>query len=231
MNLNWCEEDFAINPHIAEYTNTWTSLCFVYIGNLGLYMHDHVPLVKRASFFILLLIGASSARFHARLDTASRLMDEHSIALLVMYFQAHILHMPHRWIALYVVVQGLVGWFFANYNCVFLIACAVASYVALMRRIAYSGSSTSLRKHQEHTRLGTELGVMFAASVLVWCMDFHWSCHYVQWHAVWHCMSAVCGFWLCTLFTCYEDPTVVVDYIGGVVPRCRSIKIYSEHTY
>ncbi|KAJ2553315.1 hypothetical protein EV175_002985 [Coemansia sp. RSA 1933] len=76
--LDWCEENYAVSNHIAEFWNTLTNVTMVGIALRGVYNSIKYNQGKRviAIYGAMLLVGVGSACFHATLKYTTQLLDE-----------------------------------------------------------------------------------------------------------------------------------------------------------
>ena len=94
--VDWCEENYAFTPLIAEFFNTLSNVFFLIMPPI--LMHLHKPYVELVGpglhlvWILIFVIGASSAYFHARLSLLGQLLDE--IAILWVIMAGHALWYP-----------------------------------------------------------------------------------------------------------------------------------------
>ena len=83
--VDWCEDNYRVNSHIAEFTNTVSNLAFFVVVPICMLskfwkiFYRHVSIGAHIQLFMLLVIGASSAYFHATLSLLGQLLDELAI--------------------------------------------------------------------------------------------------------------------------------------------------------
>lgn len=83
--VDWCEYNFAVTEHIAEFWNTISSLPMIIMGIAGIYFsRKYAILNKRFSFAFICLaaVGFGSAMFHGTLQRRWQLMDEAPMLLV-----------------------------------------------------------------------------------------------------------------------------------------------------
>jgi alkaline ceramidase len=95
--IDWCEDNYATTPLVAEFWNTISSLSFVVAGcavpffftNEGMSLRDAKgKMVQYEPNFIIIwlfiiMVGVGSTLFHATLSVAGQVLDELPICLLV----------------------------------------------------------------------------------------------------------------------------------------------------
>ena len=111
--VDWCEDNYTFSPLIAEFFNTVSNALFLvmppflmhlhkpYADSIGpgiqvwLYIHRLLPKIFsfinffifagiHVIWFLLIVVGASSAYFHATLSLLGQLLDEMAILWVVM---------------------------------------------------------------------------------------------------------------------------------------------------
>jgi hypothetical protein len=81
IGIDWCEENYAISPYVAEFWNTLSSLLFCVVGvsilrsssRLG---RARLPLPLRVCGLLVCALGIASAAFHATLSLGWQRADE-----------------------------------------------------------------------------------------------------------------------------------------------------------
>jgi hypothetical protein len=77
--IDWCEENYALSPHVAEFWNAASSLLFCAAGLSLALQAARLPRLRPALALagpLLLLLGASSAAYHATLALPWQRADE-----------------------------------------------------------------------------------------------------------------------------------------------------------
>lgn len=72
--INYCEYDFAVTPHIAEFWNTISNIAFVIVGIEGIIISARAGLRPRFYYLasLVLATGFCSALYHATLTSDTR---------------------------------------------------------------------------------------------------------------------------------------------------------------
>lgn len=100
-HIDWCEPNYAISPNIAEFFNTVSNIIYFVIPPLNIYLFREYSNIIGAGFnvvwILMMMIGASSAYFHATLSLVGQLLDE--VAILWVLFAAYALWIP-EWMIL-----------------------------------------------------------------------------------------------------------------------------------
>ena len=78
--LDWCEENYIFTPLIAEFFNTVSNSIFLIMPPFLMYLHKPYAVSIGPGiniiWFLLMVVGASSAYFHATLSLLGQLLDE-----------------------------------------------------------------------------------------------------------------------------------------------------------
>merc|ERR1719233_2842456 len=92
----WCEQKYLHNDFVAEWYNTWTSLSFVVISIVQLWLLRPFEAVLpgtgiRWVWVLLSIVGVTSWIYHCTLSLAGQLLDEVSIIWVFLSVYAFIL--------------------------------------------------------------------------------------------------------------------------------------------
>jgi len=102
--VDWCEDNYTFSPHIAEFVNTISNVLFLVMPPLLMRLHqsyaEHCGRGIHVIWVLLIVVGLSSAYFHATLSLLGQLLDELAILWVIVacywlwYPKAFI---PDRW--------------------------------------------------------------------------------------------------------------------------------------
>lgn len=98
--VDWCEDNYTVTPHIAEFVNTVSNVLFLFVpaacSKLWTSYSIHVSKGIHLVWAFFTVIGLSSAYFHATLSLLGQLLDELSILWLLMLSYALFTPARHR---------------------------------------------------------------------------------------------------------------------------------------
>ncbi len=211
-SIDWCEQNYAVTPWVAEFWNTLSSLAMVIAGLLGVSTRRFAAEIRFA-FALLLVVGLGSIAFHGTLRFELQMLDELPMLYLVTWLVWLLVeNRPNR---------RLGGWFPAALVGYVLLATAGAtlnrggaqflafhvSFGALEIFCLGRVSWLALRPENREVRAQFALGLAaYATGIAVWFVDLK-ACHWVsitlpadgipnpQLHAWWHLLVSL-GFFL-----------------------------------
>ena len=82
--IDWCEQNYAVTPYVAEFFNTVSSLAMLVAGVLGAGRRSTDGWV-RVAFGFLVLVGLGSIAFHGTLRRELQMLDELPMLYLVTW--------------------------------------------------------------------------------------------------------------------------------------------------
>eukprot|EP01051_Picozoa_sp_SAG22_P016918 SAG22_NODE_2495_length_2512_cov_1.362619_2_plen_270_part_00 len=88
--IDWCEDNYAVTPHIAEFWNCLTALLFAFpVAPLAVYLFRRYARGVTPHTYVLWVLmvaaGLGSGWFHAALSHAGQLVDELAVLWLIFY--------------------------------------------------------------------------------------------------------------------------------------------------
>ena len=83
-SIDWCEQNYAVTPYVAEFWNTLSSLSMVIAGAVGLASRRFAREIRLA-FGLLILVGLGSIAFHGTLRFELQMLDELPMLYLVTW--------------------------------------------------------------------------------------------------------------------------------------------------
>ena len=223
--IDWCEDNYAVSSHIAEFTNTFSNLAFVIIPilciNQSLWKSfgAHVSAGIYVLLFILAVVGVASAYFHATLSLFGQMLDEVSIAWILCISYNFLMPNHYRPSFFYGLVSHVltslvavvltVSWFaypIINAYCLFLVG--IPSILMLRTEVFY-------RKLPVTQRLGKMCLYLALFSIGIWMVD-QFMCGFLKslsipgLHSIWHINIAISSYLAITVFgfwkAYYDNP-------------------------
>ena len=83
-SIDWCEQNYAVLPWVAEFWNTLSSFAMVGAGLVGVSTRRFAAEI-RVAFALLILVGLGSVAFHATLRFGLQMLDELPMLYLVTW--------------------------------------------------------------------------------------------------------------------------------------------------
>ena len=83
-SIDWCEQNYAVTPFVAEFWNTVSSLAMVTAGLVGLSSRRFAREI-RVAFGLLGVVGLGSIAFHGTLRFELQMLDELPMLYLVTW--------------------------------------------------------------------------------------------------------------------------------------------------
>lgn len=217
--IDWCEGNYKFSPLIAEFVNTFSNIIYVVLPPLlmhlfrgyGKFVNPGIHLI----WVILIVIGLSSAYFHATLSLIGQLLDE--VAILWGFFIAFSMFLPRR------LFPSFIG---NDRHKLFVAAiclCVIATVLAVVQPVINAFAlmclgvpSVILLFHEMNRvrdmrvyRLGVRCAAMWVVAVFCWINDRllceAWSSiNFPYLHGLWHVFIFLASYTACVLFAYFS---------------------------
>lgn len=239
-SVDWCEENYARSPYIAEFFNTLSSLAILALGVLGALIARRRHFEQRVvvAYLFMAVIGLASALFHATLTWVGQALDELAMLWAVLGFLFSIVESqnsdgdkpmyPYLPSVLVLVGAGTtvlyftIEHYFELFFTIFTACCFLITYVA--KRV---NDGVDNADQKRVFRIG--VGSWCFGFLFVWIPEQLFCSWYVglgiqlHLHAVFHLFSAV-GPFAFVMFCALERyrhlgrRTKISFYAGGLLP-------------
>ncbi|MCL4128677.1 UNVERIFIED_CONTAM: hypothetical protein GTU68_052402 [Idotea baltica] len=215
--VDWCEDNYTVTPHIAEFVNTVSNVLFLFVpaacSKLWISYSIHVSKGIHLVLAFFTVIGLSSAYFHATLSLLGQLLDELSILWLLMVSYSLFTPVRNRPFSLqsnpvlYRTVLALIGILTTGFA---FIKPEINQYALFLAGMPAVGMLAKEMRFSTDSRVGW-LGKLtlftFAIASLAWISD-KFCCRLWQGlnltvlHGIWHVLIFVSSYTMQVLF-CY----------------------------
>ncbi|XP_061709127.1 alkaline ceramidase [Cydia pomonella] len=217
--VDWCESNYSISPMIAEFVNTVSNILFFLFPPVLIHLfQEYAKFVNPAInllWIMLMVVGLSSAYFHATLSLVGQLLDE--IAILWVFIATFAMFLPRRYFPKFL---GGNRKMLAFYACVFsfvstgfLLMYPFANAFALMALVVPSLMfmyKELLRvKCARVYRLGLRSMAVCFLALFCWIIDRlfcdAWlSIDFPYMHGVWHILSFIATYTAFVVFAYFN---------------------------
>jgi len=223
-NIDWCEDNYAVSPYVAEFFNAFSSISYLLTSVIGSYMTLKYKLENRflVCFASIFIMGLGSIAFHATLLRTTQILDEVPLIFSTLTF-IYILNtmqdeyaekdpkqreLKNRKLSMFLLAVGVsctAIYFLFPENPAILqgLFVGLVCYVTWVTFRTYMMFRVDVR-HPEAKQLLEVSMFSFLIACLLWLIEPR-VCHYVGWmnlHAWWHLLSCY-GVYLCVLFYKY----------------------------
>lgn len=213
--VDWCEGNYLISPVIAEFTNTLSNVLFFLLPPVLIHLfREYGRFVNpgiHVIWVLLMVVGISSAYFHATLSLIGQLLDE--LAILWVLIAAFSLFFPRRLFPicfnndrkLFSLAAGLFAIVATGLACLHP---AINAFALMgLGMPAFGLLINELRRctNERVQRLGFRCAVVWVLAVTCWvndrlfCSTWH-SLNFPYLHAFWHIFIFIASYTACVLF-------------------------------
>ena len=207
--MRWCEtrigDIFIYSYYIVEFWNSITSLFFCLFGMYGYYMHRNMKLDK-IPWLYLILIGLTSAFFHATLSLIGQFLDELCIILLITYcLQVYYNINFSLYVCLVCILSGI-SWFYPSVSPPILL---VFGFILIL-------STCHSLDNEDSNYLwfnSIKIGIL---GVITWLFDF--IC-IINTHMLWHILISISSYQM-ILFIIKENKNEL-QIEGKIIPYLK----------
>jgi len=234
--IDWCEDNYSFSPHIAEFINTISNVLFFIMPPFLMVLHRdyarHCGNGIHIIWLLLIVVGLSSAYFHATLSLLGQLLDELAILWVVMacywlWYPEYALPASYRYqingrrkfshfFIIFALVTSLMGF----------IQPAVNAFCLMLLTVPSIGLMVMVLKAERNTRivnLGKRSIGIISMALVAWVND-RFLCSY--WagvgfpylHGVWHILiflssySSIVLFAYCDVINHRPDKLPILKY-------------------
>ncbi|XP_063225268.1 alkaline ceramidase [Bacillus rossius redtenbacheri] len=217
--VDWCEGNYLISPLIAEFVNTFSNVLFFLLPPVMMHLfRDYGRSVNPGIHVIWLLfivVGLSSAYFHATLSLIGQLLDE--LSILWIFMAAFSMFFPRRFFPLFfhndrkrfglasVVITLLatgLGVLHPAANAFALMTLGVPAFFLLIHELRRCGCGRV-------QRLGVRCAAVWVLAVACWLNDRlfceTWlALDFPYLHALWHVLIFIASYTALVLFAYFS---------------------------
>ncbi|XP_058797303.1 alkaline ceramidase [Phymastichus coffea] len=213
--IDWCESNYNISPSIAEFMNTLSNALFLLLPPVLMHLFkDYGRFVNpgiHVIWVLLMVVGISSAYFHATLSLVGQLLDE--LAILWVYMAGLCMFLPRRYFptavknnrkkfSLFASMATLVATVLATFHP------AINAFALMTLGIpAFGFMILELRRTKSARvyRLGLRCGAVWVLAVTCWLNDRlfcdTWlNLNFPYLHALWHLLIFIASYTAAVLF-------------------------------
>ncbi|CAG9135662.1 hypothetical protein JYU34_003270 [Plutella xylostella] len=207
--VDWCESNYSISPVIAEFVNTISNVLFFLFPPVLIHLFkEYAKFINPAInilWILLMVIGISSAYFHATLSLVGQLLDE--LAILWLFMASFAMFLPRRYFPKFLggnrKILGFYSSVFSVFSTGFLIMHPAANAFALMTltlpTLGYLYIEMKSVKCARVYRLGLRSVAVCLLAVFCWIMDRlfcdAWlSINFPYMHGVWHVLIFIASY-------------------------------------
>ncbi|XP_022902214.1 alkaline ceramidase isoform X2 [Onthophagus taurus] len=217
--IDWCEENYTFSPIIAEFVNTFSNVLFFVLPPLLMHLFKPYGQIINPGIHLiwtlLIVVGLSSAYFHATLSLVGQLLDE--VAILWVFSAAFSMFFPRRFFPNFInndrklftlggIAFGIIGTFLAiihpAVNAFALMLLGIPSVILLIHEVRRD-------KNERIHRLGVRCASVWFVAVFCWINDRllceAWSAiKFPYLHGLWHIFIFIASYTACVLFAYFS---------------------------
>ncbi|KAH0540662.1 alkaline ceramidase [Cotesia glomerata] len=217
--VDWCEGNYKISPSIAEFMNTFSNVVFLLLPPILMHLFkDYGRFVNPAIhiiWFLLMIVGISSAYFHATLSLIGQLLDE--LAILWVYMTGLCIFFPRRYLpnifrnnrklfSMFIVLPTLIATGLSvvhpAINAFALMCLAIPAFGFMILELK---KTKSMRVY----RLGVRCGAVWILAVVCWLndrlfCDTWMNLNFPYLHALWHLLIFIASYTATVLFAYFS---------------------------
>ncbi|XP_013133267.1 PREDICTED: alkaline ceramidase [Papilio polytes] len=207
--VDWCESNYSISPVIAEFFNTVTNVIFFLFPPVLIHLfQEYSKFVNPAInvlWVLLMVVGLSSAYFHATLSLVGQLLDE--LAILWVFMAAFAMFFPKRYFPKFLGGNRRLLSFYCSLFAVlstgFLVMHPAANAFALMTLVApalfFLYKELNRVKCPRVYRLGLRCMAVCLLAMFCWIIDRMFcdawlSIDFPYLHGVWHILIFIASY-------------------------------------
>ncbi|CAG0879127.1 unnamed protein product [Cyprideis torosa] len=221
--VDWCEDNYTFTPDVAEFINTISNVLFIVLPPLMMVLfRPYARLVQReinVIWILLLIIGFSSAYFHATLSLMGQLLDEISILWTFMAgvgMWCPLELMPSfcrqsrtrfKWgILLLTIFCTILACLYPAINAFFLMCLGIPGCMFMAMHLKRSYDPRIVRLGYRSTFLWG-LGVLCWISDRMFCNVWRTHFKFPYLHGAWHVLIALASYTSIVLFAYFHTQT------------------------
>ncbi|XP_005190894.1 alkaline ceramidase [Musca domestica] len=209
--VDWCEENYLISGHIAEFVNTISNFLFLIFPPVLMYLFkEYGRFVTKGIHLLwalLIIVGLSSMYFHATLSLIGQLLDE--LAILWVFMAAYSLFCPKRYFPRFcrnnrrtfgllmftcAIIATVMSVWKPIVNAFVLMAMGVPTMYMLYRELRRV-------KDERVYRLGLRSTAVWGVAVLCWVSDRFFCClKFPYLHGFWHVFIFIAAYTLLVVY-------------------------------
>ncbi|XP_076331021.1 alkaline ceramidase [Tachypleus tridentatus] len=230
--VDWCERNYIVTSGIAEFVNTVSNVLFLILPPLLLRLfHQYAKCVSSGIILIwslLLLIGLSSAYFHATLSLLGQLLDE--LAILWLLMACFAMWVPRRYLPLWFRGERKTFQKFVAILCaVGTVLVCIYPAVNAFALMAFGIPITCLLiielkrcNNPRVFRLGIRSAFLWGLALCCWIndrlfCDMWSSLNFPYLHGAWHLLIAIAATSGCVLFAYFDACIEVPDQYPALI--------------